>query len=233
MLIYINELLQEVDDLAEYAQLIKDKFENKYDSKSILFDAQGISKRVQYLVSILPEGISSGNANRHCDWLVYYLNKGDTNRCLSDISDLIEQDFPHLMGEINSWSNDLQYIDEGLRQEIRALVRIGQFDSAIRKCFVVLKTRICETFGLENDKDGEALSNDLFGKKSEYFEGMNGKQKAAMRSYCAGLFGILRNPFAHNNIDASLVDTDVAISSVNYLLKTITEHYPEGVKKQL
>lgn len=83
---------------------------------------------------------------------------------------------------------------------------------------------MCETFELSKERDGEDLANDVFGSKSPYFTEMDAKQKKAMRNYCAGLFGILRNPFAHNHIEASLVELDTVISSVNYLLDFIREY---------
>jgi hypothetical protein len=60
---------------------------------------------------------------------------------------------------LREWSSKLAWVDADLRRDILPLIRSCQFDSAIRKAFVILKTRLCRKFGLDEKMDGEELVN--------------------------------------------------------------------------
>ncbi|WP_293725533.1 hypothetical protein, partial [Thiolapillus sp.] len=62
MLIYIEEILGEIDSVREYAKIIKEKFDQGRSAEDLLLDARGLEKRIKYLYSIIPEGCSLGNA---------------------------------------------------------------------------------------------------------------------------------------------------------------------------
>lgn len=227
MLLYVDEMLAEIDAIREYVEIIQLKFEAGRPSDELLLDARGLIKRMEYLNSVLPEGCSLENGLRHAGFMIHYLEKDDLESCRGDVRDIIMFDLPEGAASIRSWANELTYSDRELRDELRVLIRTGQFDSAIRKAFVVLKDRICRQYELPNEVDGSQLVNDLFGSKSEYFPEMNAAEKQAHRDLFAGLFGLVRNRYAHNNYEASLTELDTVISGVNYCLTLIN-----GFKKE-
>ncbi|MEW8252568.1 MAG: TIGR02391 family protein [Candidatus Thiodiazotropha sp.] len=227
MLIYVDEILGEIDSIREYAAIIKEKFDQGRTAEELLLDARGLSKRIEYLYSIMPEGCSPGNAGRHVHFMIHYLERDRINSCTQDITDIIEHDLPEGESTVRQWANNLAYVDADLRNELRTLVRTGQFDSAIRKAFVVLKERICTKYDFSNDMDGADLINKLFGSSSEYFSEMHPKEKQAHRDLFAGLFGLVRNRYAHNNVEASLTEMDTVISGINYCLRLIDEFRDE------
>ena len=227
MLIYIEEILGEIDSVREYAKIIKEKFDQGRSAEELLLDARGLDKRLDYLYSIIPEGCSLGNAGRHAHFMIHYLERNNISSCSQDIIDIIEHDLPTGEEQIRQWANSLSYVDADLRNEIRVLIRTGQFDSAIRKAFVILKDRICDKYGLPRDMDGVDLINKLFGSNSEYFSYMHPREKQAHRDLFSGMFGLVRNRFAHNNVEASLTEMDTVISGINYCLRLMDDFRDE------
>ena len=226
-MIYIEEILGEIDSVREYAKIIKEKFDQGRSAEELLLDARGLKKRIEYLYSIIPEGCSLGNAGRHAHFMIHYLERNNISSCSQDIIDIIEHDLPTGEEQIRQWANNLSYVDADLRNKLRVLIRTGQFDSAIRKAFVILKERICDKYGLPKDMDGIDLINKLFGKDSEHFNDMHPREKQAHRDLFAGMFGLVRNRFAHNNVEASLTEMDTVISGINYCLRLMDDFRDE------
>lgn len=221
MLLYVEEITAQIDAIAEYAAIVREKFEAGRPAPELLLDARALRARIENLATMLPDRAMAGGALRHSHWMIHWLEKGEVESCKSDIVDLTETDLPGAMGALKAWSNGLAYVDADLRQEIAPLIRTRQFDSAIRKAFVVLKTRLCQKFKLDDKIDGVQLVNDLFGKKSEHFPKMDEGERQTYRDLFAGILGLLRNRFAHNNDTPDLVDLDAVITSVNLCLRIV------------
>lgn len=225
MLIYIDEILGEIKSIREYAKIIKKKFKQGRPSEELLLDVEALDKRLEYLFSILPDGVNTGNTGRHVFWMIKRLNEGQPKKCETDIYDIVKHDLPLIANNFKEWANDLQYVDADLRGEIATLIKTNQFDSAIRKAFVIFKTRLCDKFGLDHSLDGESLVNRIFGEQSPYLADLPPKQKKAYRNYYSGLFSLMRNRYAHEHVDATLSELDMAISSINYGLKLIDDFH--------
>jgi hypothetical protein len=225
MLMYVDEILNEIADIREYGLLVQAKFaeerERKQQSKELLVDARVLDNRLKSLQAMMPNGQIAGEPFRRTGWMMHWLEKGVLDSCRGDIDDLLERDLPAIEKQIKDWSNKLAYVDADLRREIAPLIRTRQFDSAIRKAFVVMKTRLCEKFGIEQTIDGPELVNRLFGKSSDYFPDMNAGTRQSYRDLFAGLFGLIRNEFAHNNAEPHLSDLDAVVANVNLCLRLI------------
>ena len=227
MLIYIDEILGEIDSVLEYAKIIKEKFYQGRSAEELLLDVRGLEKRLEYLNAIIPEGCSLGRACRQVYLMILCLETDDTISGYQDIIKIIEHDLPAVEEQLRQWANNLSYVDADLRNELRVLIITGQFDSAIRKAFVILKERICYKYGLPKDMDGIDLINKLFGKDSEHFNDMHPREKQAYRDLFAGMFGLVRNRFAHNNVEATLTEMDTVISGINYCLRLMDDFRDE------
>ena len=225
MLIYTDEVLNEIESIRDYAKIIKKKFKQGRPSEELLLDAEALEKRMEYLFSILPDGVSTGNTKRHISFMKKFLIENQPNRCKQDIKEIIKYDLPAISQRIRDWANGLQYIDADLRKEIATLIKTNQFDSAIRKAFVVFKSRLCKRFDIEESIDGYDLVNRVFGASSPFFPDMPKKQRQAYRDLFAGLFGLSRNRYAHNNVAATLSELDMVVSSINYCLKLIDDFH--------
>lgn len=228
MLIYVEELQSEIDDILAYAALIREKFDVGREATELLLDAKALNMRMDNLYAMLPDGRMIGAGCRHSGFMVYWLQKGDVKGCASDIVDICENDLPTTSAALREWSSKLAWVDADLRRDILPLIRFCQFDSAIRKAFVILKTRLCRKFGLDDKMDGEDLVNAIFGARSPHLPDLSVAEKAAYRNLFAGMFGLLRNRFAHNDVQPDLSDLDTAIANVNMCLR-ITGDFREKV----
>ena len=221
MLIYVDEIQSEIDDIMVYAGLIREKFEAGREAKELLLDAKALNARVENLYAMLPEGRMIGNALRHTGFMIHYLERDDVGRCSGDITDICDNDLPAVSKAMREWSSKLAWVDADLRRDIQPLIRFCQFDSAIRKAFVILKTRLCRKFDIDERTDGEELVNAIFAPKTPHLSHLTPGEKAAYRNLFAGMFGLLRNRFAHNDAQPDLSDLDTALANVNMCLRIV------------
>lgn len=221
MLIYVDELQREIDDILKYAGLIREKFDAGRDPAELLLGAKSLNMRMDNLYAMLPDGRMIGAGCRHSGFMVYWLEKNNINGCAGDIVDICEHDLPGTSKALREWSSKLAWVDADLRRDILPLIRFCQFDSAIRKAFVILKTRLCRKFSLDEKTDGEELVNAIFGPKSTHLPELSSGEKVAYRNLFAGMFGLLRNRFAHNDVQPDLSDLDTAIANVNMCLRIV------------
>lgn len=221
MLMYVDEVQGEIDDILKYARLIREKFDAGRSASELLLDAKALDVRIQNLHAMLPEGTMIASTRRHASWLKYWLERNSLESCKSDIIDICERDLPEVSDAMREWSSRLVWVDADLRRDILPLIRFCQFDSAICKAFVVLKTRLCRKFSLDEKIDGEDLVNAIFGSKSPHLSQLSQGEKAAYRNLFAGMFGLLRNRFAHNDEQPDLSDLDTAIANINTCLRIV------------
>lgn len=220
MLMYVDELMYQLDSIEEYARIVLEKFEAGRPCNELLLDTRALSSRCENIQTMLPDGISTGNLGRHIGFMIRYLEKDEISSCSGDIHDIVNYDLPAIRESIKKWSHSLAYLDSGLRTSLAPLIRTRQFDSAIRKAFVVLKTRMCHKFGVDEKVDGPVLVNQIFGVKSQTLQ-MDAGEKQAYRDFFAGLFGLMRNSYAHNDVDASISELEAVVSAVNLGLRLI------------
>ena len=160
---------------------IREKFDAGREAAELLLDAKALDMRMENLYAMLPEPRMIGSGCRHSDFMVYWLEKGNIDSCSADIIDICESDLPGASKALREWANKLAWVDADLRRDILPLIRFCQFDLAIRKAFVILKTRLCRKFGLDDKMDGEELVNAIFGQKSPHLPELSQAEKAAYR----------------------------------------------------
>lgn len=230
MLLYVDEVLREIDALLEYASIVREKFEQGREPRELLLDAKALQVRVVGLNAMMPDGATTGNLRRHAGWMVHWLERKESGSCRQDIIDIVESDLPYAKAQVEKWSRELVYVDVELREQVLPLLRTKQFDSAIRKAFVILKSRLCAKFGLDEAEDGPRLINQIFGSGSPHMTELDAAQKQAYRDFFAGLFGLLRNKFAHNDAEPTLSELDTVLSSINLCLYVVGDFRREEDK---
>ena len=112
-------------------------------------------------------------------------------------------------------------MDYRLKKTVEALILGKHYDSAIRQAFVFFKTTICRKFDLDQELDGERLTNLLFGGRSTYFPNLSTGLRQSYRDLFAGIFGVLRNSYMHNFQEASSIELACVLSNVNLGLHLI------------
>lgn len=221
MLIYVDEVMREIEETAATASILKEKFEAERPAAELLLDAKMLARRIDAIDAILPEKRMAGSARRHAGFLIHYLEKGNTTSCSQDIVDICDHDLPAIVKHVRNWSNKMAYVDVDLRAGLSPLVRSREFDSAIRKAFVILKTRLCNKFDIDESIDGPALVNKIFGKDSTLLSNLDAGERQAYRDLLSGMFGLLRNRYAHNDSRPDLAELDAVIANVNLCLRIV------------
>jgi hypothetical protein len=110
------------------------------------------------------------------------------------------------------------------------LIHGGHYDSAIRKCFVILTDRLRRAFGIEEQLDGEDLVNKVFGKGGRIPIAIDDGRKQAFRNLIAGFYGVYRNRFAHNDIEPTAAQVDSIVELTNSILVEVEEIASESAR---
>jgi len=136
--------------------------------------------------------------------------------------DIINNDLPEIQKLFYEGLRNSPYLDKGLREECESLILNCEFDSAVRKAFIIFKERAINKFNLPSNLDGEDLINKLFSPDKGLIQvSPEVDKRKAFRNYCSGLYGYFRNSYAHNLVDNPEYTVDTVISTINMLLKLI------------
>jgi hypothetical protein len=164
-----------------------------------------------------------GNLRRHLNFLDHYLKKNDKVSCLGDIKDILISDLPAALKSLIARSADENHIDQRLKDAVMPLVHGGHYDSAIRKCFVILTDRLRRAFGIEDQLDGEDLINKVFGRGGRIPIVIDDGEKQAFRNLIAGFYGVYRNRYAHNDVQPTAAQVATIIELSNSILVEVEE----------
>lgn len=220
---YVADTTKALEDLLGSAKNLQAKFDRHDDVESLLVDARLLDDRLRLVLDNLPKPAVGDSCRRHLGWLLRRLGENNAASCRSDIDDLVMVDIPDVIEKLKKWARNADYLEKSLRDAAAPLIKSRQFDSAIRKAIVLLTARLRENYGLPSNIDGEDLVNKVFGKDSGFHAGMEAGEKQAYRNLFAGLYGVIRNKFSHNNQDATLAETQATISMVNLCLLTLED----------
>lgn len=163
------------------------------------------------------EEFSLGDLNRHLNFLNLYLNKNDKDNCKQDTIDIVLTDLPIILKVVIDKYSQNNHFDSELQEKVLPLVDGGEYDSAIRKSFVILSDNMRRLFSIHDNVDGEELVNRIFGTKS-YIAKMEDDKKQAYRNLFCGFYAVYRNKFAHSSIEPTIVELTSILEMTNSLL---------------
>lgn len=143
----------------------------------------------------------------------------------ANLKDIMDYDLPKIKELYLEKLKSFPYLDRQLKDECENLLINCEYDSVIRKAFVVFKDRAVKQFNLPNNLDGEILVNRLFSPDKGLIQVSVEKDKReAFRDFCVGLFKYFRNAYAHNLIDNPEYVVETVISAINMILKTMDSY---------
>lgn len=221
MPIYLEETIAVIESLQAFGARLIAKFDCNTPSSELLLEVEEWASKIETLSKLLPEGLSLGEWTRKVHFTRLFLKKNEPEFCRGDVVAFFEETLPKAMRDLRSWGGTLGYFDAELRAAVVHLVRIRDFSSAIRAAFVVLTQRLRRNYNLSGSLDGPALINEIFGSRSTRKTDIEEKDRQAIRDYLSGMYGVLRNKYAHDNPALDLTELEAALSSVNLALKLI------------
>ncbi len=226
MILYEYRVRDEFTRTKAYAENLRSKFRAESPAEELLQDAENLNALCRRLEEVLPHEIRGcTNLRRHLGWMQTRLGEGHPKLCQGDIEDICQHDLPALEERFRDWCASNVHCDGELADAVSELVVRGECDSAVRKAFVVLKSRLVHTFGLPDDLDGTGLVNAVFGQKGVLASSTDPGELQALRDLSAGLYGVFRNRYSHHDVAIPWHEADAVLSMINYLLKWTDEHH--------
>lgn len=220
-------VIDRMQQLEQATEAFRQKFKSRLGAKKLLPEAKELVAKYDELVAVMPkESIFVGHARRHLGFLIHYLERDQKTNCESDIEQLCETDFPAMRGFYLEWLGKSAAVDAELQTKVMGLLTKREFDSAIRKSFIVLTERIRSHFKLAKGIDGPELVNQVFGSKSTVALPLDAAQKQAFRDLLAGLYGVYRNKYAHNDCNPDWIEVVGLVSFVNLALRELAGLQP-------
>lgn len=225
MMLYEARVSEELQRVHDYALGLREKWQAGASVADLARDRDSLAALCDHTLPRLPEELARAtNLRRHLGWMERNLSLDKPSSSESDINDICDQDLPILMTDFKRWCVEAGHYDVELRARVEELLATRQYDSAIRRAFIVLKARLVTVFGVEQSSDGAELVNQLFGKTSEATAFLSNGERQAMRDLLSGLYGLFRNPYTHHEVDAPFHDIDAVLAMINAMLKRLDSY---------
>ena len=222
MLIYEYKIRDEFERVKSYATRLRQAFEADRPSDDLLADAQNLAVLFENLRSMLPEGLRDvSNFSRHIGWMQGNLRRNAAKSSRSDIDYICSYDIPTLEKAFIHWCASADHYDRELAEKIGDLIARQEFDSAVRKAFVLLKAWLVVKFSLPDNLDGVNLVNRIFGNNGHSSLVLDPNERQAVRDLLAGLYGVFRNKCAHSDKPLPWYEADAALTMINFALKEL------------
>ncbi len=224
MLLYEYQVRDQLGRLYEYANNVQEKFRSGASAKDLLLDSKNLKQIYDSLNEMLPAEIrETGYCGQHIAYMVYHLERDSIERCRGDIDNICKLDIKYIEDAFRRWHAKQDHYDKELTLGVSSLVLRHELDSAVRKAFVILKTRLMKHFNAPDNLDGAELVNHIFGKKGSPGLPIDDSKKQAFRDLLAGLYGVFRHNYAHNDSNPSWGETEAVLSMINFILKRLNQ----------
>ena len=149
-----------------------------------------------------------------------------------NLRDILINDLPEIKRKYMERLKTYPHLDFQLKKECENLMINGEFDSVIRKAFIVFKDRAVKNFNLPCNLDGEALVNRLFHHDNGLIEvSAERSKRKAFKDFCVGLFQYYRNDFAHNLGENPEHSVEIVLSSINMFLRMMDKKNAKSRKQ--
>lgn len=227
MVVYQYAMRDQIDRVVSYAQAVRAKFSSGAEASDLLRDADNLAALYSSLMESLPKEIrKEGRAPQHLAWMRKWLREGKADRAEVDILDICRIDLPAIERAFREWCEHATEYDDELREKTFPLLIQREFDSAIRKAFVILTNRLRAVYHVPHIRDGDRLANTIFGSGGVTAATLDPSERSAMRDLVAGLYGVYRNRYGHEDVEAPLHEAEAVIGSVNWVLLWLSQNGP-------
>lgn len=224
----IAELFIELEKLAQSLKKTLESDKIDYDEAILKLDL--LNNKFSELERLLPK-LNTDRIDafhRHISFIRrYILNQ---NLSQGNLEDIIQSDIPGIKDAYYVHLKTFPYLDSVLKEECESLLANAEYDSAIRKAFLIMKDRAVSKYNAPVNLDGEALVNYLFAPDSgKIVVDQDRTKQVAFRNFCAGFFSFFRNTYAHNLVDNPEFAAESVLATINMILKIMDKNVPSTI----
>jgi len=222
MLLDEYRVRDEFKRITDYAESVRRKFAAEATAEDLLGEAENLTALWENLKSVLPKEMrSKSSIERHIGWMKGRLREGSPQKCYADIEDICNYDLPALETGFREWCKSKAHYDSELAEKTTELIARHELDSAVRKAFVILTTRLRSTFEVSDNADGPELINRIFGKNGRLTAVLDESERHSTRDLLAGLYGVFRNKYAHRDEVIEWFEAEAVLPMINFALKEV------------
>jgi hypothetical protein len=216
-------ILEEFDRLQSLAGSLNSLFESAAPVDVLRAKRAEVDDAVAKTRQMLPWPVDSGKLGQHLSFMELYLGRGDAASCAIDAKNICEDDVPGWKKAFLNTSMEVQHYDKDLAEAISPLLVTRQYDSAVRKAFVLLSARLRAQFGVSGDVDGTRLYNKVFGPDGPLADRVDGDEREALRNMLGNLSSLFRHEHAHDDVDTEWHEVETVLVVINYALRRIQQ----------
>lgn len=218
----ITELLQQLDANAE--RLSKEVHRKKLRFDDIERDLSSIEEDFSILEKLLPpirtDRIEA--IHRHIGFVRKGMSDDIEKWIRGNADDIKKLDIPEIKEKVASFFREFGFLPADLGLEIAPLLASGEYDSAVRKAFLVLKKKAVEKYQMPENYDGEKMVHFLFDAETGKIRLHDDeKKRKAFRDFASGFFRFFRNEYMHNLGTDIQTSAQCILSVIIYVLRVL------------
>ena len=184
-------------------------------------------------LAAVPEEAKTGRRGRHemlrhLGWINYRLNRNEPGACMGDPVDIAEVDMPAILRCFDEWCERQSPPDIDLSKRLEPHIKAGQLNAAVREAWAIFKTRMVNTFNLPSTLDGHKLAEELFGANGATSGILRGSEREGYLNLFKGLYSLIRNPIAHNDLPSNPDEAEAVIALVNSAIVKVERAHQLG-----
>lgn|SRR5574341_250059 len=158
---------------------------------------------------------------RHIGFVERYLASPRHDLVVNNMVDVCKLDLPMIKDQFTDEIRKNPVVHPKFRQRCGNLVAAGEYSSAIREGFILIKelARVKFPDKISTSLDGQNLMEALFKAEGGLIKVHKEKDKQrAFQDWAKSLYGFFRNDEMHNSVKRPLFDVECVLMSINRLL---------------
>lgn len=156
---------------------------------------------------------------RHIHFVRKGLREGNEGWVQGNASDIKKVDVPELRKKIQDYFQGFHFLPQELRAEVVPLLEAGEFDSAVRKAFLVLKEKAVKRHRMPKAHDGQDMASFLFSSTGVIKVHADEKRRKAFHDFASGFFRFFRNEFMHELGAGERASSQCALVVIAFMLE--------------
>ena len=161
--------------------------------------------------------------HRHIGWVRRGIREGSNAWIEGNSDDIKDNDVRLLKEKIGTYFQHCEFLPLEMRAEIAPLLDSGEYDSAVRKAFLVVKQKAIDKYEMPKNLDGEDMVNFLFSESGKVKVHDDEKKRKAFRDLASGFFRFFRNEYMHGLGADEQASAQCALSILMFLLQKVEE----------